>query len=80
MNILSDDKFTYRYELMVSCWNLEPEKRPTFSEVSETLTTFVSQGTDYERLQTKEINDDYYLANIVDDRPCYKVEIPKEEK
>jgi hypothetical protein len=31
------NKFTYSYNIMLDCWNGEPRRRPTFTDLGETL-------------------------------------------
>lgn len=58
---------------------MDAEKRPKFLEISETLNTYQSQGCDYDRLQTKDIEDDYYLVpSTQEDKPVYQVECDDE--
>lgn len=64
---------------MCSCWSMDPVDRPRFSEISETLNTFKNQGSDYERLQTKDIEDEYYLVPASnEDKPIYQMECDDE--
>jgi len=34
-------------EVMIRCWDKEPEKRPTFSDVVDYLTSMMTAGADY---------------------------------
>mgnify|MGYP001801987392 CR=1 FL=1 len=57
---------------MIACWELDPLKRPTFSEICETLDTFLNEHDEYERGNTREIDDDYYThTEEGDDSPIY---------
>lgn len=64
---------------MCECWDMEPSQRPRFSEICETLGTFMTENEEYERAQTKEIEDDYYTqAEEGDDVPIYCVQDNKD--
>lgn len=58
---------------MCACWEIDPSNRPAFHEICETLGTFMSENEEYERAQTKEIEDNYYSQSDAgdDDVPIY---------
>ena len=37
----------YSYNIMERCWKQDPENRPTFSEVHQTLSTFIEEQNSY---------------------------------
>lgn len=64
---------------MCACWSLDPRGRPSFSDICETLIIFNDDASNYKRLQTQGIEDDYYLQPTnPDDRPVYEEEIESE--
>lgn len=64
---------------MCACWNLDPRGRPPFSEISETLTIFNDHASEYKRLQTQGIDDDYYLQPTnPEDIPFYQADMDTE--
>ena len=42
-----DDVAGYRYELMLSCWELEPDSRPTFSNLVSSLSQLLETMAEY---------------------------------
>ncbi|KAL6486112.1 hypothetical protein MHYP_G00055040 [Metynnis hypsauchen] len=49
------------YELMVKCWNNEPEKRPSFHSLSENVATLLPSGykRSYERVNNNFLKSDH---------------------
>ncbi|XP_057209767.1 platelet-derived growth factor receptor alpha isoform X2 [Triplophysa rosa] len=49
------------YELMMKCWNSEPEKRPSFHGLSETVTSLLPSGykRSYERVNRDFLKSDH---------------------
>ncbi|KAA0708701.1 Platelet-derived growth factor receptor alpha [Triplophysa tibetana] len=49
------------YELMMKCWNSEPEKRPSFHGLSETVTSLLPSGykRSYERVNCDFLKSDH---------------------
>ena len=37
----------YRYEVMLSCWDADPEQRPTFTQLVTTITSVLDPLADY---------------------------------
>ncbi len=49
-------RYFNRYELMMRCWEKDPEDRPTFTEVVTTLESILGIQQDY---LTPQSNDSY---------------------
>ena len=45
--LLADLDFDHRYETMKKCWEMEPEKRPTFSELYANITKYIERIAGY---------------------------------
>ena len=63
MLIETSGLFNYRYTFMQQCWALEPEKRPTFNQLVESLSCSLEGMVDYVHIGAFEIRvDDTYNA------------------
>ena len=46
----------YRFEIMLLCWNEDPEKRLAFTEILSTLNTFAGMLTNENDLKIEHTN------------------------
>ena len=44
---MADLDFDHRYETMKKCWEMKPEKRPTFSELYANITKYIERIAGY---------------------------------
>jgi len=60
---LINDAFIFgcRFDLMWGCWLVDPDNRPTFSTLAETIQTFLDDSNYMARSSTSGIQSDYYL-------------------
>ena len=45
--LMADLDFDYRYDMMKKCWEMKPEKRPTFSELYANTTKYIERIAGY---------------------------------
>ena len=50
---------------MLSCWNIHPDRRPTFRNLTNKLENILLNSEDYLELDTADDDDDTNRCNIV---------------
>lgn len=50
MREICSNDFFYRYELMRSCWERNPDDRPTFETIQSTLSALQSESSDKDHI------------------------------
>ena len=72
-----------RYEAIRSCWDADPEQRPTFSQLVATITSILDPLADYLDVSTfvteeQEIETNVMASPVVGSEKCNEEASPKE--
>ena len=53
--------FSFSYNIMLHCWELDPDNRPSFVEIINWLETILQSNAEYLELSQNTVNNATYL-------------------